>query len=948
MDKSDQNNITSAADQNDDPFAGLVRSSNNAPSVKPSVSTSAANDKSDPFAGLVYTSANTTPTVKPEAAKPVTRWAANPTSPQRPATPQKPIETFSKEGLADVGKSALSQLALGAAADIPGLPGSLSALYGMGKKKLTDLGYHAGEAITYLPAGSAQKHALQVAAEEAKRSNSEKRGDTSSIFGVEFPTSQGMEKAIRSQAPGLGYTPQTRAGKLVGATTRALPMGILTGGESVLARLGMAGASGLLSETAGQATEGTKFEAPARIIGAFGGPGAFNLARGSIAAIGGATSPQAEKILLQAIARDISNGTARMTPEQIKAAVANGTSVGLWNMGGAETRKVISKLGLQTPKAQETLENLNARIMSQNASAGEAVSGHVSDTLNLTQGPFDLQQAIRLGDKAEIDRLYKTLETHPSASGVSSPVLDTLHKSDTIKNIGRQVRKISTDPDSRIIVPQGNAPGNIFYWDQIKRELDDGIRAAYKSGATSEAGRLQKLKNGIVNELDTQVPEYQLARGASYESFGAQNAVEAGYNSITGRLDNITAGKVKTEFGKYTPEQKELFAQGIGNNIKEVAEKSGPDAVVRMLTDPNKSGLIKNSIGEANYNSILGKSQSEAFMKNAKGYSASMREPSNTDQFLTSQLLYDVAPALASVTQGNLLPIAKVIGGFAVKGSLNFYKDATLKRQAAHVLGLLGTEDPAQLADLARRIQKLPKGQSFIMSVLSNAKNASARTMMGTPTSQDMTKPVQQSQEGTAESPPNAPQSSGLFGRLLGAESSTGQFKKNGETVISPKGAVGAAQVMPGTGPEAAALAGEEWSLDRLRNDEAYNKKLGAAYLNKLLQVFGGDERKATAAYNAGPSGVQRAMERVAARGGTWEDHLPPETQGYLAKIFRATGGRIGRASGGRIMNHRSEAENLIRLADKTKKALNNSTESLLAVPDEAVTKALSIANEAI
>jgi len=61
-----------------------------------------------------------------------------------------------------------------------------------------------------------------------------------------------------------------------------------------------------------------------------------------------------------------------------------------------------------------------------------------------------------------------------------------------------------------------------------------------------------------------------------------------------------------------------------------------------------------------------------------------------------------------------------------------------------------------------------------------------------------------------------------------------------------------------------------------------------------------------------------------------------------------ATGGRIGRATGGRIMNHRSEAENLIRFADKTKKALNNSTESLLSVPDETVTKALSIANEAI
>jgi hypothetical protein len=57
---------------------------------------------------------------------------------------------------------------------------------------------------------------------------------------------------------------------------------------------------------------------------------------------------------------------------------------------------------------------------------------------------------------------------------------------------------------------------------------------------------------------------------------------------------------------------------------------------------------------------------------------------------------------------------------------------------------------------------------------------------------------------------------------------------------------------------------------------------------------------------------------------------------------------RMGRATGGRILNHKSEAENLIRMADKAKKALNNSTESLLAVPDEAVTKALSIANEAI
>ena len=108
------------------------------------------------------------------------------------------------------------------------------------------------------------------------------------------------------------------------------------------------------------------------------------------------------------------------------------------------------------------------------------------------------------------------------------------------------------------------------------------------------------------------------------------------------------------------------------------------------------------------------------------------------------------------------------------------------------------------------------------------------------------------------------------------------------------------------------------------------------------------------------PESTEHYKSEVAKRLGIGiHDHLnmsDPNVLDALSKAMAnfegdkrsATGGRIGRASGGRIMNHKSEADNLIRLADKTKKSLNNSTESLLAVPDEAVTKALSIANEAI
>jgi len=70
------------------------------------------------------------------------------------------------------------------------------------------------------------------------------------------------------------------------------------------------------------------------------------------------------------------------------------------------------------------------------------------------------------------------------------------------------------------------------------------------------------------------------------------------------------------------------------------------------------------------------------------------------------------------------------------------------------------------------------------------------------------------------------------------------------------------------------------------------------------------------------------------------ERRLPP----------RRAGGRVGRASGGRLVrnDHAARAAALIRAADAAKKAHNKTTEGILEQPDEAVAKALSIANQAI
>jgi hypothetical protein len=93
-----------------------------------------------------------------------------------------------------------------------------------------------------------------------------------------------------------------------------------------------------------------------------------------------------------------------------------------------------------------------------------------------------------------------------------------------------------------------------------------------------------------------------------------------------------------------------------------------------------------------------------------------------------------------------------------------------------------------------------------------------------------------------------------------------GGLGPNGEMRVSPAGAVGPAQLMPDTAPEAARLAGLPWDERRYRTDPNYNEALGKAYYASRVAARKGDYEKAALDYHTGMGNVDKGKIGPAGR----------------------------------------------------------------------------------
>ncbi|MEO9340584.1 lytic transglycosylase domain-containing protein [Mesorhizobium sp. SB112] len=113
-------------------------------------------------------------------------------------------------------------------------------------------------------------------------------------------------------------------------------------------------------------------------------------------------------------------------------------------------------------------------------------------------------------------------------------------------------------------------------------------------------------------------------------------------------------------------------------------------------------------------------------------------------------------------------------------------------------------------------------------------------------------------------------------------------------SAVSPAGARGLLQLMPGTAKEVARKAGMTYSQARLTTDPGYNATLGANFLGEQLDRFGGSYVLTFAGYNAGPRRAQQWVERYGDPRGKdidtvvdWIERIPfTETRGYVQRVM--------------------------------------------------------------
>jgi len=152
---------------------------------------------------------------------------------------------------------------------------------------------------------------------------------------------------------------------------------------------------------------------------------------------------------------------------------------------------------------------------------------------------------------------------------------------------------------------------------------------------------------------------------------------------------------------------------------------------------------------------------------------------------------------------------------------------------------------------------------------------------------EDVATSIFRGQVAPAFTPPDQNRAGRVYEITAQAESRNRDRNADGSVVTSPKGAKGRMQVLDGTNKDPG------FGVRPARDDSLEERaRVGRDYIDAMTARYGGDMKKAWAAYNWGPGNLEAAMKE---HGPAWFDHAPAETRAYVTNNLKAyNGGQVG------------------------------------------------------
>jgi len=399
---------------------------------------------------------------------------------------------------------------------------------------------------------------------------------------------------------------------------------------------------------------------------------------------------------------------------------------------------------------------------------------------------------------------------------------------------------------------------------------------------TPQKGAAMRAEETVMDFIESTNPEARAAIDRMRQSYAArarmiEGMAEGGRTRTRASIPVENSGQARTINNAYnSPEGTQGRFLGQANALERDFGGTAQDVTRRM------SGLVESGEGRAAVAQNFGDDAARAVEQAAEAQTNSMRALAGLDKEKGSgagdmaiedlfgvlmaaspkSMIRTKAWALSRLTKLARLPDAKATQLI----DMLFSQNPAQARGAIRMLNSAGDQGRQALQQIGRAVALGNEGAALLSEDPSGGGDlvpdaAAEEGLTGSVTDdQPEDKEYGGYDEVLADWEANEdPELIDLIDAQFQQESGNQQFDEAGNPLSSSAGAIGIAQVMPGTAPEAAELAGLEWDEDAYYNDPAYNKLLGIAYMKEMLRRFDGDVALALAAYNAGPGAVEEA-----------------------------------------------------------------------------------------